>query len=132
MRHFQLRVTHFFISKPSARLLTDKGVDVAAFFGGCDFVEVYEYAALFHIAKLVVDGGAEHAHGGRETHVSADERRNVDVLAADVAVEEQVVFLEIISFEKSGKLFNVTADVEGCDGSNQLVVVREIEVQEAQ
>ena len=37
-----------------------------------DFVDGDENAGLFDVAKRVVDGGAEHAHGGRKAHIGAD------------------------------------------------------------
>ena len=104
---------------------------MAAFLGVGDFVKVDEDAAFLHASKLMVDCCAEHAHSGREAHVGTDERRNVDILAADVAVEEQVVFLEIIAFEKRRQILHV-ANVEWRDGSHQFFMVREIEMQESE
>lgn len=108
------------------------GVDVSAFLGVGNLVEVDEDAALLHVAELVVYSGAEHAHGGREAHVGADEWRDVYILAADVAVEKQIIFLEIITSEERFQLFHVATGVERCDGCHKLVGVGEIEVEEIQ
>ena len=104
---------------------------MSAFFGVGDFVKVDEDAALFHVSKLIVDGSAEHSHSGRKTHIGADKRRNVDVFAANVAVEEQIIFLEIIAFEERCQFFHV-ANVEWRDGSHQFFMIREIKVQESE
>ena len=105
---------------------------MAAFLVVGDFVNLDEDAAFFHASKLMVDSGAEHAHGGREAHVGIDERRDVDALASDVVVEPPVVFLEIVAVEERCHFLEVSAGVEWVDGSDKVLMVGEIQVQERQ
>ncbi len=70
-----------------------------------DFVDGDENAGFFDVAKRVVDGGAEHAHGGRKTHVRADKRRDVESALAHGTVENLVVGTEIVFDKELSQLF---------------------------
>ena len=79
-------------------------------------VHCYEYAGFLHLAELVVDGGAEHAHGGTEAHVGVDQWRNVVAALAHLGVEYAVVGLEVVVYEELGKLIGRGVDAQWLDG----------------
>ena len=95
-------------------------------------VHSYEYAGFLHLAELVVDGGAEHAHGGTEAHVGVDQRRNVVAALAHLGVEYAVVGLEVVVYEEFGKLIGRGVDVQWLDGGDKAVLVAKVLVQEVE
>ena len=70
-----------------------------------DFVDGDENAGFFDVAERVVDGGAEHTHGGRKAHVGAHERRDVESTLSHGTVENLVVGAEIVFDEELAELF---------------------------
>ena len=93
------RPAFFSMNPPFLRFIC---VDVAFFLFFEYLVDGNEYARLLDVAKLVVDGGAEHAHRGRQAHVAVDQRRYVEAQGAHLLVEYLVVVLEGVAF---GKIF---------------------------
>ena len=61
-----------------------------------DFVNGNEDARLFDFAKAIVNCRAEEFHGGRQAHISIDQRRNVVAQLADFAVQNTLICIEII------------------------------------
>ena len=80
-------------------------VDVAHAFLLQNFVDGDEDACFLYIAELVVDGCAEHAHGGAEPHVGIHEGRDVEAQVAHFGVERAIVGLEVIVYEECFELF---------------------------
>ena len=95
-------------------------------------VHCYEYACFLHLAELVVDGGAEHAHGGTEAHVGVDQWRNVVAALAHLGVEYAVVGLEVVVYEELGELIGRGVDVQWLDGGDEGVLVAKMLVQEVE
>ena len=109
-----------------------EGGDVAAFLFFEDLVDGEEYAAFFDIAKFVVDCRSKHSHGGRQAHVGVDERRDVEAVGADFAVENLVVVFECVAGEELLHFRGVKLDGEGIPGGDEVVVVGEVFVEEVE
>ena len=108
----------------------DVALDVAFALLFQDFVDGDENAGFFDVAERVVDGGAEHAHGGRKTHVRADKRRDVEAALAHGAIENLVVGAEIIFDEELAKLFFGRFEQYGVGNSDEAVAIAEMALEE--
>lgn len=107
-----------------------EAVDVSNAFLVEDLVDGDEDACLLDVAEAVVDGGAKHAHGGREAHIGVDERWNIVPARANLAVEDTVVGLEVVLAEELRELLAVGLDLEWVHGQDELVGVVEVLLQE--
>ena len=65
-----------------------------------NFVDSDEDARLLHVAKPIVDGGAEELHRGREPHVGVYQRRDVITQLAHLAVKDAIIVLEAVLTEQ--------------------------------
>ena len=81
-----------------------EGVDMADALALENFVHGDEDACLLHVAETVVDGGTEELHCGRERHVCVDERRDVVAEGTNLAVEDEIVLLEVVLAEELAQL----------------------------
>jgi hypothetical protein len=73
--------------------------DVPVFFLLKNVSNVHNKSRLPHITKLIVDGGAEDAHGGREGHIGIDQRRNVAAQLLGLLLQYDIVFLIVFAME---------------------------------
>ncbi len=105
-------------------------VDVTDAFLVEDLVDGDEDASLLDVAEAVVDGGAKHAHGGREAHVGVDEWWNIVPARANLSVEDAIVGLEVVLTEEFCQLLAVGFDLERVHGQDELVGVVEVLLQE--
>ena len=80
----------------------------------------------------MVDGCAENAHLGGEAHISIDQRRHIDAELANLLVQDFIIVLEVIIFEKFPHLFQVCACFQRTDRSDQPLRIGEVHVQEIQ
>ena len=108
----------------------DKALDMAFALLFQDFVDGDENAGFFDVAKRVVDGCAEHAHGGRKAHIGAHERRDVDSTLANRAVENLVVGAEIVFNEEITKLFFGCFEQYGVGNGDEAVAIAEMALEE--
>ena len=69
------------------------------FFSSKNVSNVHNKSRLPHITKLIVDGGAENAHGGREGHIGIDQRRNVAAQLLGLLLQYDIVFLIVLAME---------------------------------
>lgn len=113
-----------------AVFLPKVGLDVPFLLLLQDLVDRDQDAGLLHLAKLVIDGGAEDAHLGREVHVGVDQWRHVDAELAHLLVEHPVIVAEIIVMEQAREPCLIPLDPQGHDGRDQLFRIREMVVQE--
>lgn len=97
-----------------------------------DFGDDKEDAAFLHVAELVVDRSAEHAHRGRQAHVGVDQGRDVVAELAHLAVKDLIVGLEIGAGEELRHLLGVGLSGKFGDGPHQMVAVGEMLFQEIQ
>ena len=104
----------------------DIAFDVALTLLFQDLVDGYENAGFFDVAKCVVDGRAEHPHGGRKAHVGAHERRDVEAALANGTVENLVVGAEIVFDEELAELFFRRFEQYGVGHCDESVAVAEM------
>lgn len=109
-----------------------EGADVALLFLFEDLGDGEEDACLFDIAELVVDGGAEHAHGGRQAHIGVDERRDVDAVGTDGFVEYLVIVEIVGTGEYIAHRLQVGFGVERVYGAHESVGIAEVLVHEVE
>lgn len=97
-----------------------------------ELVDTDEDASLLYGPELVVDGGAEDEHGGREVHIGVDEGRYVAAALAHLGVEDAVVELEVVLYEELAELRGVVLKEEGMVGADEVAAVAEVLVEEVE
>ena len=107
-------------------MLFYEGVNVAHTFFFEDFVDGNENASLFDLAKFMVDGGAEHAHRGAQTHIRIDKWWNVVAQFAHLSVEDEVVFFECRAGEECVELVSAGLDDKGMFGPDKALFVAKV------
>ena len=112
--------------------LLEIGLDVPFLLLLQDLIDRDQDTGFLHLAKLVVDGGAEDAHLGRQVHVGVDQRWHVDTELAHLLIKYLIVVAEVIVMEQAREPSFVPFDLQGHDGCHQLVRIREMEVKEVE
>ena len=112
--------------------LLDEREDVSLALVFVQLVYMDEYAGLLYIAKLVVDGGAEHQHGGGEVHVGVYQGRYVASSLAHLCIEYAVVELEVVFHEQLSELLGVVLQEQGLVGTYQMAAVAKMLVEEVE
>ena len=97
-----------------------------------DLVHGNKNAALLHIAKFIIDSGAEELHRRAQVHVGIDQRRNVVAELTHLMVEQPVVFLEIILIEELLELILRRVDLYGLDRNDKMLIVSEMLAEEVE
>ena len=95
-----------------------------------NLVHGYEDASLLHVAKAIVDGGAKELHSGRERHVGVNERRNVVAQGSHLAVEDEIVLLEVVLAEQLAQLLHGSFNLERLERDDKVVLVVEVLLEE--
>ena len=91
-----------------------------------------EDARLLYVAEAVVDGGAEELHGGRERHIGVDEWRDVVAQRTYLAVEDEVVLLEVVLAEQGCELLLRGLYLQRVERYDEVVLVVEVLLEEVE
>ena len=113
-------------------VLLDERVDMAHALAFENLVHGDEDARLLDVAEAVVDGGAEELHGGRERHVSVHEWRDVIAQRTNLAVEYEIVLLEVVLAEQRRKLLLRRLYLQRMEWQDEVVLVVEVLLEEVE
>lgn len=114
------------------RMLLYETVDVANTLLFQNLIHGYENTRLLYITETIVDGGAEELHGGRERHIGVDEWRDVVAQRTNLAVEYEVVLLEVVLAEQGCELLLRSLYLQWVKRQDEVVLVVEVLLEEVE
>lgn len=112
-------------------MFLDKRIDVAHTLFFQDFINGNQDAGLLHITKTIVDGCAEELHRRRQRHIGVDKRRDVVAQGTHLAVEDEVVFLEVVLAEQLLQFVLRCLYLKRLEWDDKVLLVVEVLLEEA-